>query len=87
MLGDEDVSCDVEDECVELAGIKRQRVVIVEAVDLDVSQAHLVVGKNGVRVNTAGGHNWDHKQEDRTTPKVQVGLVSFIKKAIYITLD
>lgn len=56
MLGDEDVSCDVEDEIVELAGIKSQRVIIVEAVDLDVSQAHLVVGKNGVRVDRARGH-------------------------------
>lgn len=56
MLGDEDVSCDVEDEIVELARIKSQRVVIVEAVDLDVSQAHLVVGKNGVWVDRARGH-------------------------------
>lgn len=65
MLGDEDVSCYVEDERVELAGVKGQGVVIVEAIDLYVAQAHLVIGKNGVGVNRASGHNWDHKYEER----------------------
>lgn len=57
MFGYEDVPCYVKDEGVEMAGIKRQGVVIVEAVDLYVSQAHLVVGKYGVRVHGVGGYN------------------------------
>lgn len=43
VLGDQDVSCDVEDEVVQLAGVEGQGVVVVEAVDPDVLQAHLVV--------------------------------------------
>lgn len=51
MVTDEDVAGYVEDEGVEVAGVERQGVVIVEAIDLYVSQAHLIVGKNGVRVD------------------------------------
>ncbi len=51
MVGDEDVPRYVEDEGVEVSGVEGQRVVVVEAVDLDVSQAHLIVGKNGVGVD------------------------------------
>lgn len=59
MIIDEDVPCYVEDEGVKVAGVKRQRVVIVEAVDLDVSQAHLIVGKDGVWVYGVGAYGWD----------------------------
>lgn len=48
---DEDVPRYVENEGVEVAGVEGQGVVIVEAVDLCVAQAHLVVGKNGVGVD------------------------------------
>lgn len=51
MVRDEDIPRDVEDESVQVTGVERQGVVVVEAVDLDVSQAHLIVGKNGVRVD------------------------------------
>lgn len=51
MISDEDVPCNVEDEGVEVSRVECQSVVIVEAVDLDVSQAHLIVGKNCVGVN------------------------------------
>lgn len=51
MVSDEDVPCYVEDEGVEVAGVEGQGVVVVEAIDLCVSQAHLIVGKNGVRVD------------------------------------
>lgn len=51
MLGDEDVPCDVEDEGVEVAGVKGKSVIIVETIDLDVSQTHFIVGKDDVRVD------------------------------------
>lgn len=51
MVSDENVACYVEDEGVEVPGVERQGVVIVEAIDLCVPQAHLIVCKNGVRVN------------------------------------
>lgn len=60
VLGDEDVSGYVEDEGVQLTGVEGQGVVIVEAVDLDVLQAHLVVGKDGVGVDRVVGHDRDH---------------------------
>lgn len=60
VLGDQDVSCYVEDKVVQLAGVEGQGVVVVEAVDLDVLQAHLVVCKDGVRVDRVVGHDWDH---------------------------
>lgn len=59
MVSDEDVPCYVEDEGVEVSGVERQGVVVVEAIDLYVSQAHLIVGKNGVRVDRVGGYDWD----------------------------
>lgn len=43
VLGDQDVSRYVEDKVVQLIGVEGQGVVVVEAVDLDVLQAHLVV--------------------------------------------
>lgn len=58
MVSYENVPGYVEDHCVEMAGVERQGVVIVEAVDLCVSQAHLVVGKNGVGVDRVGGDGW-----------------------------
>lgn len=51
MLLDENISSNVEDQSVKMAGVKGQGVVVVEAVDLDVLQAHLVVGKNAVRIH------------------------------------
>lgn len=60
MLGDEDVSCYVEDEGVQLTGVEGQGVVVVEAVDLDVPQAHLVVGEDGVGVDRVVAHDRDH---------------------------
>lgn len=59
MVSDEDVPCYVEDEGVEVSGVESQGVVIVEAIDLCVSQAHLIVGKNGVRVDWVGGYDRD----------------------------
>lgn len=59
MIGDEDVPCYVEDERVEVAGVERQGVVIVKAVNLCVPQAHLIVSKYGVGVDRVGGHEWD----------------------------
>ena len=59
MVSDENIPCYVEDQGVEVPGIKRQGVVIVEAIDLCVSEAHLIVGKNGVRVDCIGGNGWD----------------------------
>lgn len=55
MFSDEDVPCYVEDEGVEMAGVERQGVVIVEPVDLNVSKAHLIVGKNSVGVDRVSG--------------------------------
>lgn len=55
MVGDEQIAGDVEDERVQVPGVEGQRVVVVEPVDLDVAQAHLVVGEDGVRVHGAGG--------------------------------
>lgn len=51
VFSDKDVPCYVEDEGVEVAGVKGQGVIIVEAIDLYVSEAHLVVGKDGVGVD------------------------------------
>lgn len=51
MVGDEDIPCYVEDERVKVTGVEGQGVVVVEAVDLYVPQAHLIVGKDGVRVD------------------------------------
>lgn len=51
VVGDEDIPCYVEDESVKVTGVKGQGVVVVEAVDLYVPQAHLVVGKDGVGVD------------------------------------
>lgn len=51
VFSDENVPCYVEDEGVEVAGVECQGVVVVKAVDFYVSQAHLIVGKNGVRVD------------------------------------
>lgn len=42
-LGDQDVSCYVENKGVQLTGVEGQGVVVVEAVDLNVLQAHLIV--------------------------------------------
>lgn len=60
VVRDEDIPRYVEDESVQVTGVERQGVVIVEAVDIDVSQAHLVVGKNVVRVDQVVGYDWDH---------------------------
>lgn len=51
VVRDEKIPCYVEDEGVEVSGVEGQGVVVVEAVDLYVSQAHLIVGKDGVRVD------------------------------------
>lgn len=59
-LGDQDVSCYVENKGVQLTGVEGQGVVVVEAVDLNVLQAHLIVWKDGVGVDRAVGHDWDH---------------------------
>lgn len=59
VVGDEDVPGYVEDESVEVSGVEGQGVVVVEAIDLYVSQAHLIVGKNGVRVDWVGGYDWN----------------------------
>lgn len=40
-----------------MSGVKCQSVVIVKAIDLYVSQAHLIVGKNGVGIHR--GNDWD----------------------------
>lgn len=58
VVGDEQVTGDVEDERVQVPGVEGERVVVVEAVDLDVAQAHLVVGEDGVGVDRAGGDGW-----------------------------
>lgn len=50
MLLDKNISSHIEDQSVEMFGVKGQGVVVIEAVDLDILQAHLVVGKNGVRI-------------------------------------
>lgn len=60
VLGDQDVSCYVEDQVVQLTGVEGQGVVVVEAVDLDVLQAHLVVWKDGVGVDRVVGNDWEH---------------------------
>lgn len=59
MLLDENISSYIEDQSVEMAGVKGQRVVVVEAVDLDVLQAHLVIGKNGVRIHRVVWDGWN----------------------------
>lgn len=59
MVSDEDVPCYVEDESVEMAGVECQSVVVVEPVDLYVSQTHLIVGKNCVWVDRVGSYNGD----------------------------
>lgn len=47
---DEQVPCGVEDERVEVLGVEHQGVIIIKAVYLDVREAHLVVGENGIWV-------------------------------------
>lgn len=59
VLSDEDVPCYVEDEGVEVTGVKRQGVIIVKAIDLCVSEAHLIVGEDGVRVDRVCGYDRD----------------------------
>lgn len=56
MVCDEDVPCHVEDEGVQVTGVKGQGVVIVKAIDLYVSKAHLVVGKDCVGVDRVRGY-------------------------------
>lgn len=56
---DENVPRYVEDQGVQVPGVESQGVVIVEAVDLGVSEAHLIVCKNGVRVDGVGENGWD----------------------------
>lgn len=51
VVRDEEIPRDVEDERVEVAGVEGQGVVVVKAVDLDVSQTHLIIGKDGVGVD------------------------------------
>lgn len=51
VVSDEKIPRYVEDESVEVAGVEGQGVVVVKAVDLDVSQAHFIVGKDGVGVD------------------------------------
>lgn len=51
VFSDENVPGYVEDQGVEVAGVECQGVIIVEAIDLYVSQAHFVVGKNGIWVD------------------------------------
>lgn len=51
VVRDEKIPCYVEDKSVEVSGVEGQGVVVVKAVDLYVSQAHLIVGKDGVRVD------------------------------------
>lgn len=58
VVGDEEITGNVEDERVQVPGVEGQCVVIVESIDLDVAQAHLVVGKDGVWVNRTGGDGW-----------------------------
>lgn len=67
VFSDENVPCYVEDEGVKVAGVECQGVVIVKAVDFYVSQAHLIVGKNGVRVDWVGGNDWDQIWKERHT--------------------
>lgn len=59
VLVDEEVAGRVEDERVQVLGVEDQRVVVVEAVDLDVRQAHLVVGEDGVGVQRAAHDGGD----------------------------
>lgn len=47
---DEQVPCSVEDERVEVLGVEHQGIIIIKAVYLDVREAHLVVGENGIWV-------------------------------------
>lgn len=51
VLIDEDVSGDVEYECVKVPGVERQCVIIVKAIDLNVLQTHLIISKDGVWVH------------------------------------
>ncbi len=51
VLVNEDVSGDVEYECVKVMGVKRQCVIIVKAIDLNVLQTHLIISKDGVWVH------------------------------------
>lgn len=48
VLLNEDVPGDVENEGVKMTGVESQSVVIIKAVDLNVLQAHLIIGKDGV---------------------------------------
>ena len=59
MLCDQEVSCYIEDEGVEVVGVESQRVVIVKPVNLYVSEAHFVVGKNSVRVDRVLAYSRD----------------------------
>lgn len=51
MVCDENVPGHIEDKGVEVAGVEGQGVVIVKAIDLNVLQAHLIVGKYCVWVD------------------------------------
>ncbi len=51
MLVDEDVSGDVEYDCVKVTGVECQCVIIVKAIDLSVLQTHLIISKDGVWVH------------------------------------
>lgn len=52
MLLDEDVPGDAEYERVQAAGVKRQRVVVVKAVDFYVLETHLIVGEDRVGIDS-----------------------------------
>lgn len=56
---DEKVPGSVEDECVEVLGIEHQRVIVIKAIDLDVRQAHLIVGENGVWIQQVVHDGWN----------------------------
>lgn len=49
----------VVDHCVESVGVQRQRVVVVEAVDVHFAQADLVVGVDGRGVEDLTGTGWN----------------------------
>ena len=59
MLCDQEVPGYIEDEGVELVGVESQRVVVVKPINLYVSEAHFVVGKNSVRVDRVFAYSRD----------------------------
>lgn len=59
VLLDENVSSDAENQSVEMTGVEGQCVIVVKTIDLNVLQAHLIVGKDGIWIHRVVRDHWN----------------------------